>query len=105
MSYEMPKAGLGEWVFFQAHDNAPCVPAVITQVGNRTLTMWTINPGIGGVEKSSVHHKDDPGIEEFPEWKKTGVWQHQPKDPQVAILSEKVALLEKKLAAIAPKKG
>jgi hypothetical protein len=91
----MPKAELGEFVFFHAHEGAKPVPALVTDVSARTLTLWAIAPGYGGTEKASVHHVDDPGVNEFPAWKSYGFWQHKPAG-QLAILSERVALLEKR---------
>ena len=101
MSYEMPTAELGDTVLYYAHEGATPTPAVVTTAASRTLTLWCF----GGDSKFSVHHVSDPGVNEFPEWKRYGLWAHRPKDPAMAILSEKVALLEKKLAAVTPKKA
>lgn len=97
----MPEAALGEIVLFHVHEGATPVPAIVTATGSRTVTLWVL----GGGERPSVHHTTDPGVNEFPDWKRYGYWAHRPKDPAMAILSEKVSLLEKKLAALAPKKG
>lgn len=101
----MPQPTLGSWVYFYAHDGAKPVPALVTDVGSRTLILWAVAPGYGGTEKQSVHHVTDPGMNEFPEWKRYGLWDFQPKDPTLAILSERLSLLEKKMAALAPKKA
>jgi hypothetical protein len=90
----MPKAELGDFVLFYAHEGAKPVPALVTEVASRTLTLWAISPGYGGTEKPSVHHVTDPGANEFPAWKTYGLWEHKPAG-QLAILSERVALLEK----------
>lgn len=105
MSYEMPQADLGEWVLFYAHEGAQPVPALVSSVSDRTLTLWAVAPGYGGAEKPSVHHLSDPGVAEFPDWKRYGYWDHKPRDPRISQLSERVALLEKKLNAIEPKKA
>jgi hypothetical protein len=102
--FSMPTAQLGEWVLFYAHEGATPVPALVSSVSSRTLTLWAISPGYGGTDKQSVHHLTDPGVHEFPDWKRYGYWAHKPDDPRLAILSERVSLLEKKLSAIAPKK-
>jgi hypothetical protein len=60
---------------------------------------------LGVVVKPSVHHVTDEGVQEFPEWKRYGFWDHRPKDPKIALLSERVSLLEKKLAVLEPKKA
>jgi hypothetical protein len=101
--YTMPTADLGDFVLYYAHEGADPVPALVTNVSKRTLTVWAIAPGYGGTEKSSVHHTTDPGVNEFPAWKESGFWAHRPaKD---AILREKVALLEKKVADLEAKKS
>lgn len=105
MTYEMPKAELGDWVLFYAHEGAQPVPALVSSAASRTLTLWAVAPGYGGAEKASVHHLTDPGVNEFPEWKRYGFWDHKPRDPRVSQLSERVAMLEKKLNAIEPKKA
>jgi hypothetical protein len=103
--YTMPEAKLGDLVRFYAHEGADPVMAFVTQSASRTLTLWAVVPGYGGVEKVSVHHKDDPGLAEFPAWKETGLWDALPSDPRIAVLSERVSLLEKKVNAVAPKKA
>ena len=102
--YQMPAVSLGDWVYFYAHENADPTIALVSKVGRRALELWAISPGYGGADKPSVHHKDDPGFNEFPAWKETGAWERCPDDPRISILSERVALLEKKIAAIEPKK-
>lgn len=101
----MPTAELGDIVFFYPHEGATAIPAFVTVKASRTLTLWALAGEQGGVVKPSVHHTTDPGVNEFPDWKRYGYWEHKPKDPAISILSEKLSLLEKKLAAVAPKKG
>lgn len=101
----MPSAELGEFVLYYRHEGAAPVPALVTNVSSRTLTLWAIAPGYGGNEKPSVHHTTDPGVNEFPAWKEYGFWDHKPANPKLAILSEKVALLERKLAELDGKKA
>lgn len=103
--YKMPEVKIGDRVFFRAHDGAEPVMSFVTQASSRTITLWSVVPGYGGIEKTSVHHKDDPGFADFPAWKETGMWEAFPEDSRLAILSERVSMLEKKIAAIAPKKG
>lgn len=102
--YKMPSANLGEFVLFRSHEGAAPVPALVTQVSSRTLTLWAISPGYGGTEKPSVHHTTDPGVNEFPAWKDYGFWEHRPND-KIAILSEKLAVLERKVADLEGKKS
>ena len=105
MSYEMPKAEVGEIVLFQVHEGAPQVPAIVCKAAARTLTLFAMAGELGVVVKPSVHHVTDEGVNEFPEWKKYGLWEHRPKDPRISQLSERVSLLEKKLEALEPKKA
>lgn len=103
--FKMPTAELGEFVLYYRHEGAAPVPALVTGVSSRTLTLWAIAPGYGGTEKPSVHHLTDPGVNEFPAWKEYGFWEAKPASPKLAILSEKVALLERKLAELDGKKA
>lgn len=100
--FAMPETKVGDLVYFYAHEGASPALAFVTEASSRTLTLWAVVPGYGGVEKVSVHHVSDPGLAEFPAWKDTGLWDHRPADPRLAMLSERVSLLEKKLNA--PKK-
>lgn len=104
IEFSMPEAKIGDMVLYYAHEGSDPVMAFVTQTSSRTLTLWAVVPGYGGVEKSSVHHKDDPGAQEFPAWKEYGFWAPRPAGKE-AILSEKVALLEKKVAELEGKKG
>jgi hypothetical protein len=101
-SYVMPVAEVGDWVLFRVHAGADAVPAMVTRVSSRTLTLWAVAPGYGGTEKASVHHTTDPGVEQFPAWAEYGFWEYKPQ--KNAILAEKVALLEKKVAEIEARK-
>lgn len=105
MSYAMPSTEVGEIVLFRPHSGADPTPAIVCKVGSRTLNLFAMSGELGFTLKSSVHHVTDEGVEEFPEWKRYGFWEHKPDDPRLAILSERVSMLEKKLAAVAPKKG
>lgn len=102
--FVMPEARLGDVVLFQAHEGAEPSMAFVSGVSKRTLNLWVIAPGYGGTERPSVHHVDDDGVLEFPDWKAYGFWKHRPADSRIAILSEKVAVLEKRLAG-EPKKA
>ena len=103
MSYEMPKAEVGEIVLFQVHEGAPHVPAIVCKASARTLTLYAMSGEAGVIIRPSVHHISDEGVNEFPEWKRYGFWEHRPRDPKFTLLSERVSLLEKKLEALDPK--
>ena len=98
-TFEMPKPRMGDFVYYYPHEDAEPAVGIVIGISQRSLSIWVIVPTYGGTEKFSVHHKDDPGLKEYEEWKNFGTWEHRPEDPRIAILSEKVALLEKKLSA------
>ena len=102
-TYAMPHADPGDFVLYYRHEGAEPNVAIVTGVSSRTLTLWVISPGYGGVERPSVHHTTDPGVNEFPAWKEYGSWDY--KRGREAILSEKLALLEKKVADLEGKKA
>ena len=102
--FSMPSAEVGEWVLYQPHADAALSPALVVEAASRTLTLWAVSGAYGGQLKPSVHHVTDPGVNEFPDWKRYGLWQHKPRDPKVAVLTEKVALLEKKVADLEGRK-
>lgn len=101
--YAMPTVDLGDKVLYFRHEGAEPNLALVTAVSKRTLTLWVITPGYGGVERSSVHHTDDPGVQEFPAWKEYGFWA--PRPSKLVALQEKVALLEKKVADLEGKRA
>jgi hypothetical protein len=100
MNWEMPKAATGDWVLFYAHLDAEPLPAVVTAASARTVSLAVFGAG-GPVEKPSVHHVTDPGVKEFPDWRRYGFWEAK-RNPTESILSERVSLLEKKVG-IGPK--
>ena len=103
-NFNMPPVVLGDWVYFYYHVGAPPTVALVSAVSSRTVTLWAVCPGYGGTEKPSVHHLTDPGVEEFKDWKAYGFWDYKPRDPKAAILSEKVAFLEKRVAELEGKR-
>lgn len=103
--YQMPSVELGDFVYFYPHPGAEPEIAQVIKPGARAVTLWVNAPGFGGMERTSVHHKDDPGITENAEWAKLGAWEHKPRDSRITILAEKVSLLERKLDALEPRKA
>ena len=95
MEWSMPEVQLGETVLYRPHGNAEAQMAFVAKVGRDTLELWALSPGYGGVDKPSVHHKDDPRLETSTEWKKFGTWEHRPRDPRIAQLSERLSALER----------
>lgn len=97
MSYEMPAVSLGEVILYRPHENAEPIMAFVTKVGRETIECWSLSPGYGGVDRTSVHHRDDPALEN-PNLKAFGTWEHRPRDSRIAQLSERLSALEKAAA-------
>lgn len=95
MSWSVPAVSVGETVLYYAHEGAEPNMAFVTKVGKETLELWALAPGYGGVERPSVRHKEDPRLADFPNWKEFGLWEHRPRDPRIAQLSERLSALEK----------
>lgn len=95
MSWSVPAVSVGETVLYYSHDGAEPNMAFVTRVGRETLELWALSPGYGGVEKPSVRHKDDPRLQDSSQWREFGVWEHRPRDPRIAQLSERLSALEK----------
>jgi hypothetical protein len=98
MSYQMPEVNVGDTVLFRPHVGAPAQMSFVSKVGKETLELWALSPGYGGVDKTSVHHADDPRLADSTEWKKFGTWEHRPRDPRLSQLSERLSALEKAVA-------
>lgn len=92
--YKMPEASVGDTVLFRAHEGADAQMAFVSKVGKDTLELWALTPGYGGADRTSVHHKDDPRLVDHAEWRKFGTWEHRPRDPRIAQLSERLSALE-----------
>jgi hypothetical protein len=104
ISYDMPKVELGDFINYIAHEDAAPNIGIVTEVSTRSIKCWVIVPDYGGIEKYSVHHKDDPGLEEFTEWKRFGMWFPKKQNTELAVFSEKLALLEKKIGVLEGRK-
>jgi hypothetical protein len=83
-NYTMPSVEVAEWVLYYPHENSSPYPA-------------------GGVERFSIHHKTDPGLKEFPDWARAGMWAHA--NTRHAGLAEKLAALEKRVAELEGRRG
>lgn len=76
-NWRMPKPNLGDVVLFsndQQNFSNPCIGWVIKTPGDSTLQILTFTPQQGWVERPSVHHKDDPGIQQDNGWQALGCW-------------------------------
>lgn len=104
MEYVMPATALGDQVYYYRHEGAKPEMAFVTDVSSRTVTLWVLTPNGGGSDRFSVHHVADPGVADFPAWKEYGFWDYRPKSTE-ALLSERISLLEKKVAALEGRKA
>ncbi|NBT35775.1 MAG: hypothetical protein EBT03_09620 [Betaproteobacteria bacterium] len=102
-NYTMPSVEVAEWVLYYPHENSSPYPAMVTKVGTNCLTLWVVSAGGGGVERFSIHHKTDPGLKEFPDWARAGMWAHA--NTRHAGLAEKLAALEKRVAELEGRRG
>jgi len=97
-TYVMPKAELGDWVIYYPHEGAAGNTAMVTKVGTNCLTLWVLAPGYGGQDRFSVHHKTDPGLQEFPDWVKAGTWEHA--NNRYSQVSERLSALERRVTEL-----
>lgn len=74
--WKMPAPELGDCVLFSTDMRGFSDPAVgwVTGVGDTTISILTFTPG-GFVQRSSVHHKDDPTLLGEHGWHDLGCWQ------------------------------
>ena len=99
-TFSPPETYVSAMVYFMPHEGATPSPAFVTKMGSRTLDLFVMGGASGGVQRVGVHHESDPGLQEFPDWRPAGLWKAAPSDPRVAILSERVAMLEKKVDSL-----
>ena len=77
-SWKMPSVSQGDCVLFSTdiHNfNDPTLAWVLKEPRDSTITVLAFTAA-GFVEKSSVHHKDDPAIQSDHGWQDLGVWDY-----------------------------
>ena len=100
--FNAPESRLGDQVYWYSDADNPRDPVIgwiSRQPGERTVDILAFVPFTGFIEKSSVRHKDDPGLKTNPSWKTWGCWEFSPahKDMQRArTVVAQVALNNKK---------
>lgn len=74
-NFVMPRPMLGDTVLFSTDMRNFSNPAVgwVTAVGQTTITILTFTPG-GFVQRTSVHHRNDPDLEGDHGWQDLGCW-------------------------------
>lgn len=107
-SFSIPPVRVGDSVYWY-HDPLNCTEPtmgwIVQRPGTCTVSILTFSPNFGFLEKPSVRHKDDPGLQENSEWRAWGCWELTPQAvqlrkmdslmSQIASLTEQVALARK----------
>lgn len=104
-SFSPPKVMIGDQVYWYQDAlscSEPTLGWVATRPGVQTLTILTFSPNTGFIERPSVRHRDDPGLQEHSEWREWGAWDFSPSTAQsrkldglvsqIAHLTEQVAI-------------
>ena len=109
-SFSPPVPRIGDSVYWY-HDplncNEPTLGWVVQRPGVFTVSILTFSPNTGFLEKPSVRHRDDPGLQENSDWRQWGCWEFTPQSAQlrkmdglmsqIASLTEQVALARKQI--------
>lgn len=79
--FVMPEIELGEQVLYHPNPlnlNSPSMGWVSRRPGTQTICVLVFSENTGFVEKPSVRHVDDPGLQENAAWREWGAWElHQ----------------------------
>lgn len=78
--FAMPRPQPGDLILFSTdvhHFSNPCIGWVIDERGECSVSLLAFTP-TGFVQKSSVHHKDDPALLDNPGWAELGCWDYAP---------------------------
>lgn len=79
-TFEMPRPRVGDVVLFSTDVAGFTEPTIAWVTGDRgaaTVNLLAFGPG-GFVQKTSVHHRDDPGLKTEPGWAELGAWDFAP---------------------------
>jgi hypothetical protein len=95
-----PEVALGDKVLW--YDNPlnlqePQLGWVSRRPGSKTVCVLTFSESFGWIEKTSVRHADDPGLQENASWRQWGCWSFHPETDLLrkmgGLLPQIVALL------------
>ena len=87
--FSMPRPQPGDLILFSTdiHNfSDACIGWVTDERGECTVNLLAFTPS-GFVQKSSVHHKDDPALLENPGWEALGCWDYAPLTTLIQKLS------------------
>lgn len=76
-AWVMPQPKIGDTVLFSSDATSfvhPTVGWVINKSGDCTANLLIFAPFTGFVEKSGVHHRDDPALKDNLGWHDQGCW-------------------------------
>ncbi len=93
-TFSPPSARIGDTVYWHNDPlscSDPCLGWVCERPGVKTVTILSFSPNTGFQEKSSVRHKDDPGLSENAEWRRWGCWEYAPVTAQLRKLDGMMA--------------
>src|SRR4051812_8936289 len=77
-TYVMPPAALGPCLWRHSHADTEAVPALITQIGTRSVLLTVFAPdNRGGMPMDGVRHASDPELREMPA-NDSGCWDYLP---------------------------
>jgi len=100
--FDMPAVELGDAVLYYSSAldlSDPVLGWVCRRPGTKTVCILVFSPDAGFVEKPSVRHLHDPGLQENPAWRQWGAWVLHPKTELLrrleTILPQMVTLLAK----------
>lgn len=91
--FVMPEVELGDQVLYHPNPlnpNNPVMGWVSRRPGTQTICVLVFAENTGFVEKPSVRHIDDAGLQENPAWREWGAWELH---PNTAILRKLKPLL------------
>jgi hypothetical protein len=75
--YTQPEVKLGDAVYWYndpTNIGEPTLGWICRRPGSQTVTILVFAPNIGFLEKPSVRHVSDPGLQENPSWRQWGCW-------------------------------
>lgn len=89
VKFTMPKPELGQVVYFRRDNTSPPAAAVVTEIGERGLSLAILVPGAqNNYVRDGVHHITDPMLNHG-ERAKNGNWDFSPRDKAIdALLRE-----------------
>jgi hypothetical protein len=87
--FKPPEVKLGDSVYWYHDATNPADPAlgwVCRRPGINTVSVLVFAPEVGFVEKPSVRHRGDPGLQENAAWRQWGCWDFSAQSAQLRRL-------------------